>query len=348
MRVLHVVTDTDRRGAQVFATDLSNGLAELGSQSEVVALAPGRTDGLLPVEVLGPTRRSRQTFAELRRCTDACDVVVAHGSTTLDMSALAVAGTGTPFVYRQISDPLFWAASWSRRARVAGLIRRAAAVVALSSGASAVLQAHYRLREERIAVIPNAVPGDGFQYAAEPGSADRGHCRLVYVGALAEEKGVDIAIRSLAATPDAELVVVGDGPDRTRLEALAGHAAGGRIDFAGSVEDPKPFLRAASLFVFPSRGGDSMPAALIEAGLSGLPSLTTPVGSIADIVVDGETGRVVPIGDQSAFDTALVDLVTSPPTRRRMGRAARERCLEHFTIDRVAPRWLEVLESVVS
>ena len=67
MRVLHVITDRDRRGAQVFAMDLAQGLDTLGVRNEVVALAPGQHGDLLPVECLGPSRRSLRTIRALRR-----------------------------------------------------------------------------------------------------------------------------------------------------------------------------------------------------------------------------------------------------------------------------------------
>lgn len=342
LRVLHLITDRNRRGAQVFALDLAAGLEHLGMSNEVLALSPGSADDSLEVEVLGPSRRSRTTMAELRRRGSDVDVVVAHGSATLFASALALAWSSTPFVYRQISDPLFWASRWSRRVRVAALIRRAAAVVALSSGAVEDLRAHYRLNDRRMHVIPNAVPAASFR-AAGTGRHGDGATHLLYLGALAEEKGVDMAIRSVANLPDARLTVAGAGPERGRLERLAAELAEGRVTFAGSVPEAPPLLRKADLFVFPSRGGDSMPAVLIEAGLTGLASVTTPVGSITDIVVDGETGRVVPIGDQRAFDAAVAELVDSPHERGRLGDAARARCSELFTVERVAPRWLEVL-----
>ncbi len=352
--MLHLVTDRDRRGAQVHATDLAQGLAALGVEGPVVALAPGEHDDELPVDALGPSRRSLTTLRAVRRLARRHDVVVAHGSTTLFVASVALAGTGVPFVYRQISDPLHWAAGPWRRARVALMIRRAARVVALSDGAAEVLRCHYALDAQRIRVIPNAVPGAGFSVPDEDAvrrarrslGLDVEGTLLVYVGALVEEKGVDLAIRSVASDAGCRLLVVGSGDRRDDLETLAQQVAPGRVHFVGPTDRPVTALQAADLFVFPSLGGDSMPAALIEAGLCGLASVTTPVGSIPDVVVDGETGRVVPIGDQAALDAAVGELASDPAGRERLGRAARRRCLDRFTIEATAPRWLELLTEV--
>src|SRR4051794_10190147 len=131
--ILQVVTDTDRRGAQVFAEDLHAALVRRGHGVTTVALAPGVVGGL-DLEALGPRRRSVQTLRELRCAARRHEAVLAHGSTTLPMCALALVGTSVPFAYRQISDSLFWAPDRLRRLRVRIGLARAARVVALWTG----------------------------------------------------------------------------------------------------------------------------------------------------------------------------------------------------------------------
>lgn len=351
LRVLHVVTDRDRRGAQVFACDLAHGLSALGTDNEVAALAPGLHGDLLPIEQLGPTRRSWRTMSSLRRRARSCDVVVAHGSATLLACAVALAGLNVPFVYRQISDPLHWAAGWSRRVRVALLLRRAERIVSLSDTVAAVLRRHYALRADRIEVIPNAVPAAPFQPATH---ADRQATRArfglaeevrvaLYVGALVPEKGVDLAVRAIRKVPGAVLLIVGGGPQQAALARLADEAAPGQVVFTGPIDDPVAALHAGDVLMLPSRGGDSMPAVLIEAGLCGVPAITTAVGAITDVVRDGETGLVVEIDDQQALDEALTTVLDGADELAAMAAAARRRCSSMFTIEAIAPRWLELL-----
>jgi glycosyltransferase involved in cell wall biosynthesis len=354
MRVLQVITDRDRRGAQVFATDLERGLIALNVDVTTVALAAGTHGDLLPVTVLGPSRRSLSTLRALRSNARSADVVVAHGSATLLACAVALLGTGTPFVYRQISDPLHWAASWPRRLRVAVLVRRAAAVVVLSPSVREVFGRHYRLSMERMTVIPNAVPGDGFAPASSDNRAmarakfgiEVDQVVFAYIGALAEEKGVDMAVAATATVPQTSLIVTGDGPERAQLQSTAERTASGRVHFTGPLPSAIQVLAAADVLILPSRGGDSMPAVLIEAGLCALPCVTTPVGAIPDVVLDGITGRVVPIGDQPQLDAAVQQLCEDRELRNRMGVAAVEHCRAHFTIQSTAPLWVRLLENV--
>ena len=354
LRVLQLITDRDRRGAQVFALDLAAAIQGSGATLETVALAPGVHGDLLPVRALGTRRLALRTLKELRRVAQGYDVVVAHGSSTLPASVLALIGTGLPIVYRQVSDPEFWAASWPRRLRGAALLRRMTAIVALSAKASTVLKRHYWIRARPVVtVIPNAVSEDRFR---PPTPEERAAARtalgvpaesdvLLFIGALTPEKGVDLAIVASAELPAAVLVVVGDGPQRPDLEALASRQMPHRCVFVGSVDDPQMAYWAADAFILPSRS-EAMPGVLIEAGLCGLASVTADVGAAREVVDHGTTGFVVPAGDAQAIAGALSTLMSDPSRRLAMGRAAHGRCSSRFTIRRIALAWLDVLSAV--
>lgn len=352
MRILQVVTDTDRRGAQVFAVDLGDALNRHGHAVRTVALERGAAP-VLGLPVLGPSRLAWSTLRALRREARSVDVVVAHGSTTL--FACAVATPGVPFVYRQISDSRFWAPPGLRRARVRLALRRAARVVALWKGSAVTLESDFGVRAARIRVVPNAVVADDFQpVAADQRAAHRTALGLdpsrptvVYVGALVPEKGVDLAIRAVAKLPDAQLLVAGDGPARDALHAQAERDAPGRVVFASTVARAVDAYAAADIVVLASRGGDSMPAVLIEAGLMALPTVATPIEAIPEIVLAGTTGLLVPVDAPDALADALRALIDDDDRRVRLGVAARQHCTEHFTIEPVGEMWSSLLQELV-
>ncbi len=118
--------------------------------------------------------------------------------------------------------------------------------------------------------------------------------------------------------------------------------------FLGSVDDVVPLYHAADVVVFPSIGGDSMPAALIESGMCGVPAICTPIGAATDVVLDGTTGSVVSAGDASALAAALGAMRSDSQERLRRGAAASEHCRRTFDIDAIAVRWLDVLKRVAS
>jgi glycosyltransferase involved in cell wall biosynthesis len=352
-RVLQVITDADRRGAQVFAADLHSELIRQGRNSRLVALAPGRYASALNVPVLGERRLAPSTLYALRRELTRHELAIAHGSSTLVAHAAMTLASGVPFIYRQISDQLFWAGQTVKKLRVRAFLSRAAGVVALWSGAAKVLVEHFGVPTHRIRVIPNGVPASSFPVAGE---ADRQAARrrfglaqhrptLVCIGALVPEKGVDLAIAAASALPDTQLLIVGAGPEESALRALAERGAAGRVVFVPPIGDPGAAYAAADVVLLPSRGGDSMPAVLIEAALTGRAAASTRVGGIGDVVVAGRTGELAEPGDVQGFIEATSAALRSA---HQYGVSAREHAVSRFEIGVVARSYAEVVEDALA
>ncbi|MFI6445816.1 glycosyltransferase family 4 protein [Kitasatospora sp. NPDC050543] len=353
-RVLHVITDPRRRGAQNLARDLDGELRHRGQASDLRALAPhpdARPDApdTVRTAVLGPSRLHPGTLRALRGAARGFDVVLAHGSSTLPACALALAGTRTPFVYASIGDPRHWTASLPRRLRTGALLHRAAAVTALSEDARAVLLERFRLPAARVRTIPNGRSAERYPPAVD--AADRRAARgalglpadgllVAWLGALAPEKRPDLALDAIGYLPDVRLAVAGDGPRRAALER---HGAAARTHFLGTLADPAPLYRAADAVLLTS-DSEGVPGVLIEAGLAALPAVATDVGWVNAVVRDGVTGALVPPGDASALAEALAEVLAGP--RARLGAAAREHTLARFELGVVADAWQHLLAEV--
>lgn len=339
----------------MFATDLHAGLSELGLRVETVALAPGDVGGL-DVPTLGKRRRLPGTLRALRRRARDADVVVAHGSTTLPATALATLGLSRPFVYRQISDSLFWAPTRGRRARVRMALRRAACVVALWDGAARVLVERFGVPPANIHVVPNGVACADWR---QPAAGEREWARrrlelpldrpvITFVGALVPEKGPDLAIETVSATKDTHLLVVGGGLEEVRIKTLAAQLLGRRVTFVGNSRNMWDVYAATDVLLFPSRGGDSMPAVVIEAAFMGVPTVATDIGALAQMIDPGVTGEIVAAPDVRLLAAAIRSLSRQPTRRRAMGQAAREFFLKKFDLSEVSRQWYEVLQGVVN
>jgi glycosyltransferase involved in cell wall biosynthesis len=165
-------------------------------------------------------------------------------------------------------------------------------------------------------VPPKAQPGGG----------------IVYAGRLSHEKGVDVLVEAVARLGDGQLDVVGDGPERTRLEALAATRAPGRVRFHGRVprERVLQLLRAGAVAAMPSRCHDNQPMAVLEAFACGVPVVATSLGGLPELV-DGGCGEVVPPEDPDAMATVLGRLLAHPARALAMGQAARSRAEQEFT-----------------
>ncbi len=193
-----------------------------------------------------------------------------------------------------------------------------------------------------------------------PGDAPAARARLVLperptlgiVATLRDWKGHEYLFEALAANRDAwhdwQVVVVGDGPYRDRLDArLAKLGLTDAIRFAGQQEDVVPWLQALDLFTLPSFGEEGVPQAIMQAMACGLPVVSTPVGAIAEAVDAGVTGLIVEPRSAASLAAGLATLRDDAALRARFSAAARTRAERDFGIDRMVTRMEAVFRAAL-
>jgi len=158
---------------------------------------------------------------------------------------------------------------------------------------------------------------------------------LLAVSRLTEQKGIDVAVRALAELPeDTALVVLGEGPERPALEALARElGVDGRVFLPGRVPDVAAWLRRAEVLVHPARW-EGFGLAVLEAMLAGLPVVASNVSSLPELVVDGETGILVRPDDPPALALGIARALEQPA----LGAAGRTRAHAEFSVARMSQR----------
>jgi glycosyltransferase involved in cell wall biosynthesis len=199
-----------------------------------------------------------------------------------------------------------------------------------------------------------AQPGETAAWRAQHGIPLQG-CVTIYVGRLSPEKGLPGLLRGFALTarssPDAMLVLVGDGPQRAELEALAGQLQLGpdRIRFIGRVNSTEvPFwLRSSDVFALTSPS-EGFSCALLEAMAVGLASVVSDIPANRQLIDPGIHGLTVPFGDESSIGEALLQLSSDPTARKRMGEAARNRAIDNYSTSRVVECYETLLSEVLA
>lgn len=187
--------------------------------------------------------------------------------------------------------------------------------------------------DAQIARIPNAVDLSKLQppVARTPGP----RLRVGFVGRLVPVKGLDTLLRAwqrVRAQHDAVLVIAGDGPQRAALQAQAQQLGlEDHVEFLGQVSNVGAVLASCDLYVQPSLQ-EGMPNSVLEAMACGLAVVATNNAGNLAVVVDGENGRVVPIGDEAALAHALTELLSDPDRRAAWGHAARLKVEREFGI----------------
>jgi glycosyltransferase involved in cell wall biosynthesis len=183
---------------------------------------------------------------------------------------------------------------------------------------------------EHSVVIRNAV-----DVSAAPRSPhDRPTPRLIAVGRLKAPKDFLTLLRALAALSEHafETLIVGEGPDRGEIEAeIARLGLDGRVQLAGERDDVADLLAGSDVFVLSSRS-EGLPVSVLEAMAAELPVVASDVGGLSELVVDGETGLLVPTGDEAALGDALAGLLEDRERRRELGAAGRARAETLFDL----------------
>ncbi len=352
--IIHVLPADLARGAQVFARALREILDGEPDTHRTLSLFASDATHLRPDVALGvPDGRARRKGFDpragiaLRKAlrTMAPDVVVAHGGEALKYAALARPKQAA-LVYKKTGSSLESLGGPVRHALYRRLAARVDLTAAVAQEAVDEAQQLLGLPPQRVMLAPNGRDPTQFR----PHQAGRhGAPRFLWIGRLTSGKRPEWFLNAITRVRDRgvdlEGVVVGDGPLASVLAPVAANAG---VEILGRREDVPELLEGADGLVFTGAAeGEGMPGVLIEAGLAGVPVVTTAVSGAATVVVHGGTGLIVPVDDLDAVVEAVHHLAVDSTAREGMGTAARQRCLEHFTLAASARRWQEVFARVL-
>lgn len=346
-RVLIVVTLAETGGAQTYVASLLPGLVEefdvvVAAHGPGPLLAAAHRAGARPV-ALEHVRRPLRPWRDLRGLLELValfrrerpDIVHANSSKAGVLGRLAAALTGVPIRIFTVHGWAFAAHSgiasalylWAER-----MMRPLTTVticVAESERASGF--ASRACDPKGTIVIRNGVAADAPGPAVR---ADGAVPTVVAVGRLQRPKDPLTLVRALnRLRSEFSAVIVGDGPERARLEAEIGRLGlEGVVVLAGGRADVAAMLARADVFVLASTS-EGLPLSILEAMAAGLPVVASSVGGVPEAVEDGETGLLVPPRDPVRLAAALERLLVDPALRRRLGSNGRERVLEHFSLE---------------
>ncbi|GIW86851.1 MAG: glycosyl transferase [Isosphaeraceae bacterium] len=218
--------------------------------------------------------------------------------------------------------------------------RRACGSVCVSEGVRRFVIRHARLDPDRLTVIPNgidleridrALPADRLSLGLDPTGPI-----VLFVGRLDVQKGLSdlleawITVRQ--AFPQATLLLVGDGPERQTLSRWLAAHPGSRVRALGFRPDVPSLMLLADLFVLPSLW-EGMPNVVMEAMAARLPVVATRVEGTEDLVIDGQTGWLVPPRRPDLLAAAVRAALDDPEASRRRGALGRSRVEQQFSLD---------------
>lgn len=361
LHVCHAVLSLDVGGLERVVVDLAREGRGLGQRVSVLCL--DRPGTLAPqVEALGArllcvdreagrkgdaANRLRAALRELRP-----DVLHTHQIGVLYHAGPTARHAGVPLVVhtehgnhlrRQGAGYLAGlrkAALWWLAARSAARFFCVSEDIAFALGSRRVVP------RAKLCVVPNGIDTSKFREPGDSAALRRGlgiptGVPLVgTVGRLSEVKRQDVLLRGFAQArtrfPDAHLLLVGDGPERGALGALASELGlGACVHFAGYRSDPEHCLQAMDVFALTSRS-EGMPLGILEAWAAGRPVVASAVGGVPALVEHGRTGLLFPPGDVDALAAALCRLLGDRRFGRGLGEAGQEEVGTRYDLHRMA------------
>jgi glycosyltransferase involved in cell wall biosynthesis len=340
-RILFVTSSLDESGSTSQLLDLLRALAPDGPRlcvlGRVGRVAAALADLKVPVEVLpGDSLFALATWGKLRRLVDEAQPAVIHAWRLPLRWLLALLPWSDQLVVtpRLVfgSEAPWW--SWFERR----LLRRARCVLALSAVEAELLRGRGAL-ERQLVVAPPGLFVPELKDAPTPAGWPAGRV-ILSVGPFDRRKN---ALDAVWATNvlwrvegELRLVLAGDGPDLPRLIRRTGLALpDALVHFLGWQGDLTPCYRHAQVVWATGRPGRGIHAVL-EAMAHGLPVVAFAQPALADLIVDGEHGYLVPPGDRVTLARRTLQLLRDPETSRRVGAAARARVASEFRIERLA------------
>ncbi|MCG2766801.1 MAG: glycosyltransferase, partial [Anaerolineae bacterium] len=171
-----------------------------------------------------------------------------------------------------------------------------------------------------------------------------------FAGRIEKQKRLDLLLEGysliLARHPHARLMIIGEGPLRPTLEALASslgisHA----VTWTGFRKDIPRVLAAMDLYVQPS-SNEGLSLSILEAMAAGKPVIATDVGGASEVVTDGRTGILIPAGSSSAIGAAIADLLDHPEKRSTLAQAARSHVIQEFGVQRMTDAYRHLYETL--
>ncbi len=366
MKILQLISSEGKYGAETMLLCLVKSLALLGHESVIgvfrnshcphteVAEA-ARLKGLKVEIIPCDGKIDRRAVDVIRHCLQihSIDLVHTHGYKANFYGYLAARGKGVPAVATYHLD-------WPDRGLALRLyhlfdrlvVRRFGKIAAVSEAVARSLR-RSGVPSAKIVTIDNGIDLSPFAQARpilQEEISERPDALIGLVGRLTPQKGCEYFLRAaqrvLIDFPRTLFVLVGEGPDRRKLEELVRDLnIAERVIFAGHREDMPGVYASLDILVLPSIN-EGLPMTLIEAMAAARPVIATPVGAIPKLIIPEQTGLLVNPRDPVGLAAALGRLISNPDLRHRLGRDGQAWVMRRFSAEAMAQQYAEIYQEV--
>lgn len=367
-KILYVITKANWGGAQRYVYDLATAAKERGDEVAVAYGSPGeladrlRSEGIPTFAITGLGRDAR-LFKDATAFFSLIRIIRSYNPNVIHLNSSKIGGLGTLAARLSgVKNIIFTAHGWAfneERPRyqkaviafIAWLTILLSTRTILVSAAMQKQVARWPFIHRKMRVVQNGTrlysllerhEARRTLAALHPALAETDLEHDLWVGTVAElhqVKGLPYAIEAIATLckkyPTIRYVIVGEGQMRPALETqIAKNNLQHHVFLLGSVREAPLYGHAYDVFLLPSLS-EAIGLALLEAGLAALPTVATRVGGMPEIIIDEETGLLIPPRDPGAIAQALTTLFTDTSLQQRLGTALRQHVKTEFSLERV-------------
>ncbi|MBN2326766.1 MAG: glycosyltransferase [Candidatus Omnitrophica bacterium] len=361
LHILHIDTDLTWRGGQQQAASLIKQLHRMKQKNVIVSPPDSEFLNRIPKEhsICRPVRMrgdwdvfSAYSIARIIR-QEAIDVIHAHSARAHTLAVLAKRIFRIPapvVVSRRVDFPIRSSifSKWK--------YQNADFYIPISKNVAELL-AQAGVPPNKMEIVYSSVDGDRFAHAngravRKEFSIDENSIVIGNIGVCEERKCQQVILEAaslaLQKAPNVHFFIVGDGSLRQKLMQLSRQLnIQDHVHFPGFRTDVGDFLDAFDIFVFvPNLEG--LGSSILDAQFFSLPVIATPIGGIPEIVLDHETGMLIPVNAPEHLAQRILDLIDSPPLRKRLGGAGRRRVQECFLSTSMAEKTLKIYQKTLN
>jgi len=365
IRICQMVTSLQTGGMERMVCNLIGGLRKRGVPTSVFCTdEEGELFGRVATDAKSVgTRKAGLCVVDWRLVGEVCrfvrsqraSVIHAHNPVAHLHAVLASFRVGVPVVATWHGQG--YTDTWRVLVLKRLLALKTKAVIIVSEDSKRVAVGNGSVPEGRVTVIPNGIDTTVFASGAIPsrGGSDRNDANappvvIGSVGRLSSEKNYSLLVRAFARVAKDNkfsLLLVGDGPDRERIEAEIDRLnLKDRCVITGMQGDVVPWLQRMDIFCL-SSDTEGLSISLLEAGACGIPSVVTDAGGNREIIEDGVSGLVVPMRDEAALASGIERLAGDAALRKTMGAAARRTVEDRYSLDAMVDRYVKVYEKAL-
>lgn len=361
MKIIQLLTRPQRRGAEIFALQLSEQLRESGHEVLVISMLTGTADLSFSGEFIQLDRPDgRQLdwvgFWQLKKIFDLFqpDIVQANASDTLRYGAFAKMMTNHRFqlIYRNANmmSP-FVKSAWKKR-YYRFLLNQTDAVISVAKASKIDLLNFYGYKK-KIKAIQIGVDADEIEQKTEqPMKLDFPKNFLLFMGGFVPEKNpvwlLNVFFENHRLWSDLNLVFLGKGIlEKSMKSKIREYGLENRVFIIPNQSNPFPVLKQAAALVLPSQI-EGLPAVILEAMYSKIPVIANGVGGIPEVLKTGETGWCIPPNDSQAFIQAVQEVMNmSTEAKQKILDQAHQLVITHYTLPQVTLQFEQFYQSLL-